>query len=106
MIRKAFLMNVYKDQHDEYEKRHKDIWPEMEKELKKHGALSYSIYLDKESSKLFAYLEIENEEKWDQMAQTEVNSKWWNHMAPLMETNEDNSPVVTDLREVFHLNQS
>ena len=96
-------MNVYKGKHDEYEQRHKDIWPEMKNELKKHGVISYSIYLDKEASKLFAYLEIENEEKWDQMAQTEINRKWWNHMAPLMETNDDISPVVIDLEEVFHL---
>src|SRR5699024_9967031 len=103
MIRKAFLMNVYKDKHDEYEQRHNDIWPEMEKELKNHGVISYSIYLDKEASKLFAYLEIENEEKKNQMAKTEINQEWWNHMASLMETNEDNSPTVIDLKEVFHL---
>jgi L-rhamnose mutarotase len=29
--------------------------------------------------------------------------KWWDYMAPLMEVNPDNSPVVTPLREVFHL---
>lgn len=103
MIRKAFLMNVYKDKHDEYEQRHKDIWPEMKKELENHGVISYSIYLDKEASKLFAYLEIEDEEKWEQMSRTKINREWWDHMASLMETNEDNSPVVTDLKEVLHL---
>lgn len=103
MIRKAFLMNVYRDKHDEYEQRHNNIWPEMKQELKNHGVISYSIYLDKEASRLFAYLEIENQEKWDEMSQTKVNREWWDHMAPLMETNEDNSPTVLDLEEVFHL---
>lgn len=37
MIRKAFVMNVYPDKHDEYEKRHNEIWPEMVDELHKHG---------------------------------------------------------------------
>src|SRR5699024_3300118 len=99
-------MNVYRDKHDENVKIHIDIWPEIEKELKNHGVISDSIYLFKEASKLFSCEEIENEEKWNQIEQKEINQEWWNHMAHLMETNEDNSPVVTDLREVFHLNQS
>jgi len=29
--------------------------------------------------------------------------KWWDYMAPLMETHPDNSPVAQPLTEVFHL---
>jgi L-rhamnose mutarotase len=29
--------------------------------------------------------------------------KWWNHMADIMATNPDNSPVQSDLETVFHL---
>jgi L-rhamnose mutarotase len=29
--------------------------------------------------------------------------KWWNFMAPLMETHSDNLPVAKPLKEVFHL---
>jgi L-rhamnose mutarotase len=103
MIRKAFIMNVYPDQHEEYEKRHNEIWPEMIEELHNHGAKNYSIFLDKETNKLFGYLEIEDEEKWSKMAQTDINQKWWKFMEPVMETNEDSSPVVVDLKEVFHM---
>ena len=28
--------------------------------------------------------------------------KWWDDMADIMETNEDNSPVSIDLKNVFH----
>ena len=103
MIRKAFVMKVYPDQHEEYERRHTDIWPEMEKELKNHGAHNYSIFLDKETNQLFAYVEIEDEEKWKAMAETDVNKKWWAYMEPVMETNPDKSPVTKELKEVFHL---
>ncbi|MGG3854656.1 L-rhamnose mutarotase [Caldifermentibacillus hisashii] len=103
MIRKAFVMEVYPDQHEEYEKRHNDIWPEMVKELKNHGAHNYSIFLDKETNQLFGYIEIEDEEKWKQMALTKINQKWWAFMEPVMKTNSDNSPVSKDLKEVFHL---
>lgn len=105
MIRKAFKMKVYSDQHEEYHKRHNELWPEMETMLKEHGLIQYSIFLDEETSTLFAYLEIADENNWDETAGTPVNKKWWDFMAPIMETNSDNSPVTTDLKHVFHLEQ-
>ncbi|GGH77285.1 L-rhamnose mutarotase [Pullulanibacillus pueri] len=103
MIRKASIMYVKKEAYKEYKKRHDDIWPEMVSELKKHGAHNYSIFLEEKTGQLFAYLEIESEEKWAQMAQTEACQKWWKSMDPLMETHEDYSPVSIDLQEVFYL---
>lgn len=97
-------MFVYKDQYAEYKRRHDELWPEMEQELKAHGAHNYSIFLERESGKLFAYLEIQNEEKWKQMSETVICQKWWAYMEPLMETNSDNSPVSIELEEVFYLN--
>lgn len=103
LIRKGFIMKVYPDKHEEYEKRHKEIWPEMVEELHRHGARNYSIFLEKGTSTLFGYVEIEDEEKWSKMASTDINQKWWEYMEPVMETNPDNSPVTIDLKEVFHM---
>ncbi|MBU7591503.1 L-rhamnose mutarotase [Metabacillus halosaccharovorans] len=103
MIRKGSIMFVYKDKYEEYQRRHDELWPEMEKELKEHGAHNYSIFLDEESGQLFAYLEIEDEERWNQMASTDICQKWWTYMEPLMETNPDNSPVSKELKSVFYL---
>lgn len=103
MIRKASVMTVYKDQYEEYKKRHDELWPEMEEALKAHGAHNYSIFLEEESGKLFAYLEVEDEAKWSEIANTEVCKRWWAYMEPLMETNPDKSPVAVELKEVFHL---
>ncbi|MDM5339549.1 L-rhamnose mutarotase [Fictibacillus enclensis] len=103
MIKKGFVMKVYEDQHEEYEKRHDEIWPELVGELRKHGARNYSIFLDKETSQLFGYVEIEDEELWGKMSTTEINQKWWKYMAPLMETNSDDSPISKDLKPVFHM---
>lgn len=44
MIRKAFVMQVNPDAHAEYQRRHSPIWPELEAELKAHGAHNYSIF--------------------------------------------------------------
>jgi L-rhamnose mutarotase len=102
-IRKAFKMAVDPDRHAEYERRHNPIWRELADTLVAHGVVSYSIYLDPRTSELFAYAEIESEERWQAIASTPVCQRWWQHMKDLMPSNADGSPVAADLREVFHL---
>ncbi|MDH4616197.1 L-rhamnose mutarotase [Brevibacillus sp. AY1] len=105
MIRKAFTMKVFADCHEEYQRRHDEIWPQMVEMLREYGAQSYSIFLDAQSNTLFAYLEIEDEERWSKTAEREICQKWWTFMKDVMETNEDHSPVTVELKEVFHLGQ-
>ncbi|MBN1559490.1 L-rhamnose mutarotase [candidate division KSB1 bacterium] len=106
MKRIAFKMSVLRGAEKEYEARHNPIWPELQRTLLAHGVRSYSIFLDEETNALFAYAEIDSEEQWDRIAETEVCRKWWTHMAPLMPTNEDASPQSTSLRELFHIEQT
>ncbi len=103
MIRKAFVMSVHEGSEEEYERRHRPIWRELEEVLKEHGVHNYSIFLHPETRQLFGYVEIEDEERWAAIAETEVCRKWWKHMADVMPANPDDSPVSTELREVFHL---
>ena len=103
MIRKAFVMSVGAGQEAEYEHRHRPIWPELEESLKKHGVHNYSIFLLPDTRQLFAYAEIEDESRWDAIADTEICKKWWAHMGDVMPSNPDNSPVAKNLREVFHI---
>ena len=71
---KGFKMKLFPGQEAEYEKRHNELWPEMQ-----------------------------DEELWAKGADTAINRKWWDFMADIMETNPDNSPVSVDLQTVFHL---
>lgn len=103
MIRKAFKMAVNPDQHAEYERRHGPIWRELEEALLSHGVLSYSIFLDKSTSELFAYVEIESEARWNAIAQTDVCRNWWKYMREIMPSHADDSPVSRELKEVFHI---
>lgn len=103
MFRKAFLMSVHPGLEQEYERRHRPIWPELEQTLLAHGVRTYSIFLEQEGRKLFAYVEFEDEAQWAAIARTEVCQKWWAYMRELMPTNADNSPVACELREVFHI---
>ena len=103
MIRKAFMMQVHPDRHEEYRKRHNPIWPELEAALKSHGVHNYSIFLHQETNQLFAYVEIEDESRWQSIADTEVCQEWWKYMKEVMPSNADNSPQSTDLKELFHI---
>ena len=76
MIRKAFVMQVNPDAHEEYARRHNPIWPELEAVLKAHGAHHYAIYLDKARNLLFATVEIESEERWNAVANTDGGTIW------------------------------
>jgi len=96
-------MKVFSGVHDEYKKRHDEIWPEMVEMLNQYGAKNYSIYLEAETNSLIVYLEIEDEKLWSESSETEICKKWWEYMKDVMETNEDNSPVSIELKELFHL---
>jgi L-rhamnose mutarotase len=103
MIRKTFVMSVNAGCEAEYERRHRPIWPELEKVLRDHGAHNYSIHLHPETRQLFGYVEIEDEARWRAVAATPECQRWWQSMCALMPSNADHSPVAVELREVFHL---
>ncbi len=96
-------MSVNEGSEVEYERRHNPIWPELEQTLKDHGVTNYSIFLLPETRQLFGYAEIESEERWAAIADTDVCRKWWKFMGDVMPSNADSSPVASDLKEVFHI---
>jgi len=102
-ITKAFVMSIHPSFRDEYKRRHDEIWPELSTTLKNHGAANYSIFLHPDTLQLFAYVEIENEERWNAVAKTEICQRWWAYMRDIMPSNPDNSPVSQELVQVFHL---
>lgn len=103
MVRKGFKMFLYPGMEQEYKRRHSLLWPEMKEMIHEYGGRNYSIYLDRDTNVLYGYIEVEDEERWALSADTEINRKWWDFMADIMETNPDNSPVSVDLTPVFYL---
>jgi L-rhamnose mutarotase len=83
--------------------RHDEIWPELAAELKTAGVSDYSIFLDEETLILFAVQKLSDKNSAAELPNSSVVRKWWDYMAPLMETHPDNSPVAKPLKEVFHL---
>ena len=102
MQRKAFKMYLLPGHSVEYKKRHDEIWPELGVLLHQVGIQNYSIFLDESTRTLFGYLEAPDLSTLNSLPAQEVMKKWWAHMADIMETNPDHSPVSIDLTPVFY----
>jgi len=96
-------MHLNEGEKEEYKKRHNKIWPELKKLLKKAGVSEYSIFLDEETNTLFAFQKVSGDGGSQNLGETEIVQKWWKYMADIMNTNSDNSPVSTELEEVFYM---
>lgn len=99
----AFVMTLKPGFEREYEKRHDEIWPELVDELKNAGVSDYSIFYEESSNKLFAVLKREESHTMDELPLNPIVKKWWAFMSDIMDTHDDNEPVATNLKMVFHL---
>lgn len=102
-MKRAFKMKLNVGQIEEYKKRHNEVFPELVEQFELAGVSTYTIWFDEETNYLFAFVELENNDIWNNISETEACKKWWKFMASIMETNEDNSPVSTDLDLAYEL---
>ncbi len=103
MQRIAFKMKLFPGYEAEYKRRHETLFPGLGDLLKSAGIAEYSIFLDRETLILFAYLQIADPAQLDLLPAKAVMQLWWDHMKDIMEVHGDNSPVTTALEEVFYM---
>lgn len=103
MNRVAFKMKLKKGCEAEYKKRHDEIWPELKSLLRDQGVLDYGIYLDEETGTLFAVQKVRGDQGSQDLGRNPIVKKWWHYMSDIMDTNPDESPVTTPLKEVFYI---
>ena len=103
MQKYAFRMRLNPGREAEYRRRHDAIWPELADLLKAAGVSDYSIHFDRETGLLFGVLWRRDDHGMADLPQHPVMRRWWAHMADIMETNPDNSPVAVPLETVFQL---
>lgn len=99
----AFTMKLKPGMIVEYKRRHDEIWPELVRALRDAGISDYSIFLDEATLTLFAVQQQSDVSAAADLPNHPVIRQWWTYMAPLMETNPDNSPACGALTPVFHL---
>ncbi|UII78729.1 L-rhamnose mutarotase [Flagellimonas sp. CMM7] len=99
----AFKMFLKPGMVEEYHRRHNQICPEMLKLLRKQGVGQFSIFLDEETQTLFAYQQVIGDTNSQDLGNNPIVRKWWEYMADIMETNQDNSPKSIPLKELFYM---
>lgn len=103
MERVAFKMKLKPGCQAEYRRRHAQVWPEIVQLLADSGISDYSIFLDEETDVLFAVQKVSGNSNSQELGHLDIQQKWWDYMADIMEVNSDNSPVSIPLSEVFHI---
>lgn len=98
----AFTMRLKPGNEAEYQRRHDEIWPELSAALTDAGVRDYSIFLDRQTGTLFAVQRLTDTHTAEALPTLPIVQRWWAYMADLMDTNPDNSPVVTTLERVFY----
>jgi L-rhamnose mutarotase len=99
--RGAFVLRVRPDKIDEYVEAHRDVWPEMLDALRGAGIRNYTIF--RSGNEMFGYFEADDLEAAGlYMAEQEVNARWQDTMAELLE---ERVPAAgpAPLEEVFRL---
>jgi L-rhamnose mutarotase len=97
----AFVLHVRPDKIDEYVEAHRDVWPEMLAALREAGIRNYTIFRD--GSRVFGYFESDDlEAAGEYMEAQEVNARWQNTMAKLLEERVPDAGPPT-LEEIFRL---
>lgn len=105
MQRVGFMLKVKQDKMEEYKKHHEKVWPEMLEALSEAGWHNYSLFITDEGV-LFGYVETPDFDlALAKMAETDVNSRWQDFMAPYFENiggkhADDN---MVPLERVFYL---
>lgn len=99
MVRLAWVMRLKPGNEAIYKQKHDEIWPEMLEAMKRDGVRTFSIYLH--GLDLFAYMERDTPPSPEDKP-SDLTWRWWEMMAPYMETNADFSPVQWPVEEMFH----
>lgn len=101
MKRQAFLLRLKPGGLAEYERHHREIWPELVAQIEQSGIARITIF--ENDPLVFMYSEILDEEAWNKLWHSEVHYRWAKVMSPLMHYRDDGIADATSLREIFNL---
>ena len=105
MERVCFLGRIRPDRLEEYRVRHARVWPDMLAALREAGWGNYTLFLT-DDGLLVGYLETQDyQAALRRMAQTDINSRWQEEMAPFFAELDGRPPNqgFQRIEEIFHL---
>jgi L-rhamnose mutarotase len=104
MIRRAFTMKLKPGATKEYIRCHDSIpqeWTQLVDEIHKCGIAQITTFQN--GLDLFLYSQINDEEAWGKLWNSEIHRKWAELMEPLMHLDENGIVQAGELTEIFHL---
>ena len=105
MERVAFLLNIREGQQEEYVQRHREVWPQVLRDVEKAGFRQMNIFIA--GRQLFLYMEVDDYAKAVHiLSDCPESVRWEDYMEPIMESAEGDSydpanPYPVSLPEVF-----
>ncbi len=104
MQRVAFYLKLREGAEADYDKAHREVWPEMLDLLKRSGVSEYSIF--RRDRLLVLYMHVEDfDATWDRIAADPVNTRWQAAMAPYFDAMDPLRPGerFPMMQEVFYM---
>lgn len=103
MQRVCFLMEIIPGQEAEYEKRHREIWPELTAALSDAGVRNYTLF--RRGTSVIAYAECHPDAAtaFGTVGRTEVNARWARWFTDVLASHTDDSGNLIEAAEVWHL---
>ena len=102
MERRCFSFELVPGQEQEYERRHRDVWPELLKALRESGVRNYSLFRNGTTVIGYAECEPDAATAFGTVAGTDINARWTAWFAGLI-AGVDGGHWQTEYGEVFHL---
>ncbi len=102
MERHCFSFELVPGQEQEYDRRHRAVWPELLAALRDSGVHNYSLFRNGTTVIGYAECEPDAATAFGQVAGTEVNDRWTAWFADLI-AGVQGGHWQTHYSEVFHL---
>jgi L-rhamnose mutarotase len=102
--RVGFRLWVQPDQLEAYKRLHREVWPELLRDLHDAGARNYSIFSD--GPELFGYFECDDLAVFNtQMSRSEANRRWQTFMQDYLATpiDPDAAEPLRVMHEIFRM---
>jgi L-rhamnose mutarotase len=98
-----FTFDLAPGQEAEYERRHREIWPDLVAAIKDAGFSNYTLF--RRELQVYAYAECEPSvaAALDKLERTEVNQRWSVYIRSLMTRAVDDAGNLFTADEVWHL---
>jgi L-rhamnose mutarotase len=102
MQRTCFTFELASGQEEEYDRRHREVWPELVAELHAAGVSNYTIFRRGRTVIGYAECEPDAATAFGRVAQTEANKRWNEWFSGVIVNLRDDGGLAS-VAEVWHL---